>query len=783
MTTLKRILCLVAVLGLAACEQANILTPTNNYVSTEKPTSFEIAFTGSAAPTDLAIQLNTADVTSAFTVTSISAIAPGDLLEQHVFSGRNILRVTAYNQIKQVAFYYDTTGPTIHILDTDRDNMTVTGYVEDPAGVESVSLDGVALTLGDKNAFTASFVDQPFNTFEAIDNFGQTSTTDFARKDNDFNGISARLNQGGLDFLVNVLEGELAKADFQEIVENIGTVELINAGIFDLNLTVTSLNLDSIDIGLDVQDDEKIDTSLYTENFELGVELSGRVWILFIPVDWSSGATIQMDELYVGTDLLLDILNSDLDIALSSTVIDHSPIALDLHNTPGILNFIDMITSAIVNIIAPLFENLFITILEQIIIPIVSDFIKDIPISLQLITLDDGEELNIRALPAYLDTFSNGISVDLGTRIWAPNPPAGIPGAPGSLFHEGETPSLGATTPDGEAFHFGASISSNVINQALFAAHEAGVTTMDISPGFYANATPAGIAVYTPTDSEIDEADQIGMRIEPASAPFVKFMPANGAAGVFGWYDVKLTFDLYKADWGEYRTLFGVTFNLEVPFEVNSTEDGFLSIGIEQLPTIFITQTDSTGMILIPPGFINSTLDFFMPAVMPRLAEELKVVPLPRIYEHTLYMRDFWIAGSGNNNLSLAGDLIPISVTAAAEAPTTDVQDIQTDDVTVEIESVNDAGVVTSSAVTVNNGEVTIDIDGLNPNPDLGLLEYRYRVDGGGWTVWKRRDEIHLRRLLAGNHTVEICSRTPLLKREVSCPVVEFTTTVAQPAQ
>ena len=780
MITLKRMLLLVAVLGLAACDQANIVTPTNNSVSIDKPVTFQIAFTGSAAPTDLAIQLNTADVTDLFTVTDVNASADGALLADHVFSGRNIFRVKAYNQIKQVAFYYDTEGPEIHILDANRETMTVTGYVSDPGGVESLILDGVAVELGENNSFSTAFMDQPFNTFEALDGFGHSSTTEIARGDNEFNGIAARLNQGGLDFLVNVLEGELAKADFQEIVDNIGTIELLNAGIFDLNLTVTSLNLDNIDIGLDVQDDEKIDTSLYTQNFELGVSLSGRVWILFIPVDWSSGATIQMDELYVGTDLLLDILNSDLDIALSSTTVDHSAIKIDLHNTPNILNFIDMLTSAVVNVVAPLFEDLFINILEKIIIPIVSDFIKDIPITLQLVTLDDGEELMIRALPTYLDSFGNGISVDLGTRIWAPNPPAGIPGSLGSLYVEGETPSLGSTTPDGTPFHFGASISSNVINQALHAAHEAGVTTMDISPGFYANATPAGIAVYTPADADIQEGDQIGMRIEPASAPYIKLMPADGAAGVFAWYDVKLTFDLYKAEWGEYRTLFGVTFNLEVPFEVNSTEDGFLSIGIEQLPTLFITKTDTTGMIVLPPGFINSTLDFFMPAVMPRLAEELKVVPLPRIYEHTLLMRDFWIAGSGNNNLSLAGDLIPVSVTEAAAAPETQVQDVVTEDVTVKVESVSDSGVVTSKAVTVNNGEVTIDIDGLNPNPDLGLLEYRYRVDGGGWSIWKRRDEIHLTRLLAGDHSVEVCSRTPLLKRELSCPVVEFTTTVAQ---
>jgi len=776
-TIIKRLVFLVMVMGLAACDQANIINPANNSTSPTKPDIYEIVFSN-GIPADLAIQLNVADVTTKFDVTETGATASGDQLADNVFPGRNTLRVTAYNKVTQAIFEYDTSGPKIHILDVDRNTMTVSGYVADSGGIESVSLDGSPVALESDNSFSVAFINKPFNLFTAIDGYGHESSTEFARKDQEFNGIAARLNQGGLDFLVSALEQELAKADFQEIVGGLAPVTLLDAGLFDLNMRVTRLNLDNIDIGLNVLDNEKIDTELSTDNFELGVSIGGSIWTILGRIPWETGAIIQMDRLDVGTNLLLDILNSDLDIDLSNTVVDHSRINIDLDSTPGILNFIDRITSSIISAIAPIFERIFIDLLEQIIIPIVSDFVKDIPIKLQLITLDDGEELNIKALPTFLDSFGNGISVDLGTRIWAPNPPANIPGALGSLHRGGDTPSLGAKTPAGTPFDFGASISDNVINQALFAAHEAGVTTMNINPGTYANATPKGIAVYDADDSEIKDADKIGMRLDPASPPYVKFMPGDGAAGVFGWDDVTLTFDLYKAQWGEYRTLFGVTFNLEVAFDVNSTDDGFLSIGIEQLPVIKITRTDSSGMILIPPGFINSTLDYFMPAVMPRLAQELKVVPLPRIYNHTLHMQEFWVAGSANNSLSLAGDLIPISMTEAAAEPETTIENVATANVTATVEKIDASGVITNENVEIANGEVTIDVNGLNPSPAAGLLEVRYRVDGGGWTNWKRRREIHLSRLLAGDHQVEVCSRTALLKREVSCPVVEFTTTV-----
>lgn len=776
-TTLKKVLLCITVLGLAACKQASIVAPTNNYVSTDIPSSFEISFSG-GIPTDLEIQLNTADVTEYFTVTETGAIASGASLSDHIFSGRNIFRLKANSLVSQRAFFYDRQGPMVHILDVDRQAMTVTGYVTDPGGISSLTLDGAAVPLSASNGFTVPFQDRDINTFVAVDNFQQQETIQFARNDNEFLGISARLNQGGLDFLLTVLREELLKMDFESIISNMDSFDIIGISplgidLFTLKLTVREFSFDDIDINLDIQDDEYIDTYLNIKNLVVSFGLNGKIGLL----PWGTGLSMQLDDLNLDTDLLLDIIDADLDVALSGTNIDHTQPNLDFDLVPS---FLDQITSSIVGVLVPLFENLFIQMLETVILPIVSDFIKDIPITLQLITLDDGEELMIKALPSFLDTKENGISVDLGTRIWAPSPPANIPGALGSLYQEGDTPTMGPQTPSGDDFDFGASISSNVVNQALLAAHEAGVTTMEISPGFYTHATPAGIAVYSnPLYTQIGSSDQIGMRITPTAPPYVKFMPAreDGAAGMFGWYDVSFAFDLYKPEWGEYRTLFGATFNLEVPFEVNATEDGFLSIGIEKLPTIQVTATDSKGLILLPPSFINATLDYFMPAALPRLAQELKAVPLPRIYNHTLYMEEFWVAGSGQSSLSLAGSLIPISVTEAAARPSTSIENVNTVNTTVTQESVSPDGLVFSEAVSVENAEVTIDIDGLNPNPDLGLLEYRYRLDNGGWSVWKRRKSIHLERLLAGRHQVEICSRTVLLKREVSCPVVEFETT------
>lgn len=774
MKTIKTLLLLLTVMALAACKQVSITAPTNNFVDDEMPASFAIAFTG-GAPADLKIQLNSTIVTDRFAVTASGATATTPDLSDVIYSGRNVFRVTANKQVKQIYFYYDTEGPSIRITDTDRTNKIVSGYVVDKGGIASVTLDGVAVALDAKNAFSVSYLEQPVNTFIATDNFGHTSETQFAHRATQFTGISARLNQGGLDFLTSALTTELKKANFQQIINGIPTYKLADFDIFfipifELNLKVTELSFQDIAIDLNVQDNERIATYLNTKKFKLGMQFSGH--ISFLP--YNSRVSANIDDVKLWTDILLDIVNADLDLALFGTRVQNSTVWLDFQYVPS---FLDKITSLTVSWVVELLKPLFIDILQRFIIPIASDFIKDIPINLHLVTLDDGEKLNVRALPQFLDTFGRGITVDLATRIWAPEPPAGIPGALGSLYVPGDTPSLGAVDPDGVPFDFGASINANVLNQAFLAAHEAGVTTMQIRPETYANATPEGIQVYA-AGSEFGEGAKIGMRIEPVSAPYIKLMPSDdGAPGKFGWSDVYLAFDLYKPEWGEYRTLFGVTFDLEVPFEINATDDGYLSIGIEQLPTIFISKTDTSGMLIIPASFINGTLDYFMPAVLPRLAAKLKAVPLPRIYNHTLHMNKFWIAGEGNNSLALTGDLIPLATTAAAPRPST-VVNYTTANITVNQEEVSATGTVTSRGVNVANGEVTIDVNGINPSPAFGMLEHRYRVDGGPWTVWKHRDTIRLTRLLAGQHSVEVCARTALLKREQGCPVVTFTTSV-----
>lgn len=763
----KRIVFVMAILTLTACKQQfTIEAPADDYINNDQPDIFRVAYP-EGQPTGLTMTLNTTNVTSLFTVSDTEATASGDTLAEHIFPGRNVFRVSAGSKSEQVYFYYDIEGPTIHILEASHSSGTVRGYLADRGGVVSLSIDGVPVTLDADNQFDTSFTSMPVNLFNAVDGFGNQSTTEFARNDQEFHpAISARLNSGGISFLGDALGEVLGDIDFAAFLDSINPLLGLNfVGFFTVEVNLRDFAFDQPAIDLDVLDNERLDTHVEIPNFSIGLEMGGKTLFL---IPWSVGGTVTMDNLVLDTNILLDIVNKDLDVDLSGTRIDFQGFHLDLDYIPNILGFEDLL-STIVGGITEALAPIFIGILENAILPVVSDFIGEIPIQLDITTADN-ETLRVKALPDFLDTFDNGLTIDLGATITAPFPAAEARPTLGHIYTEGGTPTIGNTTPDGEPFDIGASISANLINQALLAAHESGITTMTIRPDNTPGADPEGVSVIENDGDPIQTSDLIGMRLVPASPPFIKLLDREGTWGVLGWYDVKLAFDLKRVGWTDYQTLFVTTFNLEVPFELGATDDGFLQIGIEQLPTIEIIKSDEQGSLVLSPVFINGILDHFMPVLLPKIAAELKSVPLPRIAGHSIHPRAFWVSGEGANNLSLAGNLVKLSTTEAAPAPNTILRFAGA--------TVASAPLATAQAteLSVVNGSVRIAVSGSNPTSEP--LEYRFRVDNGPWSVWKPRKTIELQRLLGGDHEVEVCARTLVLKQDIDCPTVSFTTAV-----
>ncbi|OUS25748.1 hypothetical protein A9Q99_20015 [Gammaproteobacteria bacterium 45_16_T64] len=763
----NRISLLILVILVSACSEVRIELPTKDFVDDSQPETFQVSFT-KGTPSDLVLQLNTADVTSLFTTTEEGATALGADLAQHIFSGKNIFKASAGGTSTQVIFHYDTEGPVIHILNASHETGIVSGYVADVGGVQSLALDGVAVTLDENNHFSTNFSDLTSNEFLAVDGFEHQSSTAYARKDQEFvPGMSARLNHGGIVFLGEALALALGSIDYQAAIDQINPLLDFNIfGLFTASTSLKNFGFDQPTIDLAVLENERLDTDVDIPNFSIGIEVSGRA--LIIP--FNLGGTIYIDNVAFDSQLALDIVDKDLALDMKNTDVHLDGFKIDFDHIPNIL-YIEDIISAIVGGVTNLLLPLFVDLIEGAILPVASEFIGEIPIELDITTAED-ETLHIKALPSFLDTFDNGLTIDLGTAISAPTPSVDATPTLGSLYVAGETPTIGNTTPEGEAFDIGAAISSNVINQALFAAHEAGITTMQLRPENTPGTDPEGVSVIQSEDDDIQTADRIGMSILPASAPFIKLIDTGSAKGVLGWHDLTLEFDMKRIGWEDYQNVFHITFNLDVAFELGATDDGFLQIGVEQLPNIEVLESTNAGLVQLSPAFMNKVLDYFMPVIMPEVAAKLKAIPLPRIAGYSIHPEDFWITGSGNNNLALAGSLVKITTTEAAPAPTTILAFA---DASAKA-SKSDTTTSATTELTVNNGEVSIGISGVNPSTEA--LESRFRIDNGAWSIWKPRTSLNVSRLLGGTHTIQVCSRTVIMKQEQDCPSVTFETAV-----
>ncbi|HET8705255.1 MAG TPA: hypothetical protein VFM46_03040, partial [Pseudomonadales bacterium] len=472
---LRSIFVLVLTVLLAACGDIKIDTPTNKAVSADKPAQYHLTFlnNNNAVPTGLKIALNNQDVTSLFTVTTTGASATGDALSSYVFSGKNVLTASAIGiPAKQAIFYYDTEGPTIHILQGSRGTGQVSGYLEDPAGVRSLTIDGVSVTLGAGNTFIANVQNAPFNDFVAEDNFGHQSSTTYARNDQEFSpAMSARINNRALTVLQDVLGKAIGQLDFDAYMARLNPVYSANfIGFFTVDANIKNFHFDTPTISLQLLTNNRIRAHVELPNFSFGTTLSGKT-AFFIP--WSAGGTMTSTNLVLDSDILASIENGKIKVNLSGTKIVLNGFHLDLDKVPNILGFEDLLSTivgGIVNVVSPIFGD----ILGDLLVPVVWDFIGStyIPVT---VTVPGGQKLTANILPTYLQTANQALTVDLGASMTTPTPSSKANPTWGSEYTEGDTPTIGATTPAGVPFDMGESISSNLINQAMLAAHEAGI--------------------------------------------------------------------------------------------------------------------------------------------------------------------------------------------------------------------------------------------------------------------------------------------------------------------
>jgi len=468
---------------------------------------------------------------------------------------------------------------------------------------------------------------------------------------------------------------------------------------------------------------------------------------------------------------------------------DLQGVNIDVNFIPGL----DLLIEGLLNVVVNVFGDIIINALEGTITGAITGAIQNealpqIPEGV-LLSVNQDTNISLGFLLNNLATQNGGLNIGVGATVDSlddGNVPSGfievdldlplfetdnVPPALGSEYSGGPLPNLTNSTPlTFQNFDAAVIVSSDILNQALASAYNAGLLNImfDSSRGLSVGA----LQVLETDTSFLGENSELRVRVSASSPPVVDFtdlvtsFEANSRAGLAALDLNDLIFDFeFRTESGvNFEAVFSAVVDIDLAFNIG-INNNFIDFDIEDQPVIRVTSVGGEG--LRPSNdFINGTLDLLLPQILPDLLEVVSTIPIPSFQGYGFNVTQAFSPNFNPDYAALAAMLVRVEDTQSAAAPSTFVAQASTANSAGAFVSRSVAALV-SDAPVVNANEVTLELSGDNPTDQP--LQYRYRIDGGKWSLWKERDSIVIRNMMAGDHDVEVCSRTHMLKEDPDC--------------
>ncbi|MCG8672004.1 MAG: hypothetical protein MI867_21550 [Pseudomonadales bacterium] len=729
-------------LFLTACKTVTIEQPEADSVHVTAP---DVVLTfPSGLPDALEITLNGQDITSQFSVTDAGATANGSSIASYLVDGKNALKVV--NPSTPTRFFvYDQSGPVVHILNvTEGGSIGISGYVEDPSGVQSVTVNGSNVSLGEDNTFSVSVANGDFVEFVSTDTNGYVRTQNFARPDVAIsNAMNLRVARSGLDFAVAEIESLLVSDSLGDLISGVNPIadDSILGNSYEVNVTDATI--------------EEANISLNITGSNGNLNLSGDVYdvvadfSVFIDYIWPLGTgTIDgsffLDHAGFNANATVSASGGNVSVAVDVTDLDLDAIRSDINNFP------DWLLTPIYEVFEWLFEIIIRGQVEDLAEEKLGEFLNAFPDS---IVLDiDGNQIKPLVSPESVSSPSNGLNIGLGAHIYALT--SNGPNQVGSAYDDaGTMPTPTTTAPGDEERDVGVVLGENTINQALSAVVESGILNVSMT------------AADLPGIGDIDpSAANVRVRITPTAAPTIDLKSAfETGLGSLAFNDFFIGFDIIPEGETEFQLFLGATIDIGGTADLGITDDNAIAIDIIGTPTVVVRDLDSSGMIAFDKALAQTLFDEFIPVVLPPVLNAIGAIPLPSFEGYGVNVGSIWVMDNDGDYIGLTADLVKVSTTAAAAVPSTFANLAGT----AQAASFSFGG-----APTVDGDKVVISVGGINP--EEGAMSFKYSLDGAPFGLWKQRDEITLYNLRSGDHTVTVCARSAALVEDPDCATVEF---------
>ena len=264
----------------------------------------------------------------------------------------------------------------------------------------------------------------------------------------------------------------------------------------------------------------------------------------------------------------------------------------------------------------------------------------------------------------------------LGTGPGECQPPPGSPDLLASYDVPVTSTGFGATTPSGDPYHMGLSISASAFNQLLKASIECGQFQVELTEiEVFGSTVPLDSSLFTliglPFSPPLPPATPLTLRISPTFAPLVTANPGPGGELAELLLPQMLVEIVLPNPGGDPTPLLGVLLDARMGFDLAyDPASGALAPTLSPPAPQDVSATLTTNLIGADPASVESILATLFPQFIPTFGDTFGSFPLPTFFGLQLDVLDIEREGGV---IKLYTDLLEVPQTRIESAQVVDL--------------------------------------------------------------------------------------------------------------
>ncbi len=478
--TLMFLVCTQLLLG-AGCNSATIF-PLQDTVHLEHP-DVSVNFQG-GLPREFIFTINGRDVSTLFIESGGTALLlGGDLLSGYVREGENVLNMVSPQGTAPRTFYYDSTGPEVHItgvtqIDTD---LIVSGYISDNSVPEQLLLEGMPIELSDDHRFTVTTQEREFYYFQTVDANGFERAVTYHNNSNSLPAtMGIKIDNKGITEIDSFIEDAIAEADLSAwIARENPIVDRYPLRVGKLSLSVGNVEITQPHVDL-VVENGKIHVTATIDQMTMDATGKLQVFLIGAPVN----GPITVDNITITTTADISVGGDGNIIASLSDLSSNFKDATFVSNW----DWVPIVSGIVRNIFSNIFPDTFNSALYNPIAGIVQDQLNRLDTQS---TIDiAGQAVVLTANPEIAQLVDDSLIIQVGTSVEFEASNVGERNL-GYRYSGESLPGVDQDSPEGIRYNTGAVLSVNMLNQLLWLAHDGGLSNITLE-------TPASEDVTNP---------------------------------------------------------------------------------------------------------------------------------------------------------------------------------------------------------------------------------------------------------------------------------------------